>query len=183
MNLKNTVFMVFDVESIGLHGEGFSVGYVVMEDGREVESAYYRCNPNLASGLAEPRKWVEENVVPVMEHPVRCRFSDGIGSKSPREVREAFWDRWSSWKGNGAILAADCLWPVEANFLAQCVRDDPTRREWGGPYPFIDVASVRLATGSDPLADEKREDDELPKHHPLADARQSARLLLESLET
>jgi hypothetical protein len=52
-----------------------------------------------------------------------------------------------------------------------------------GPYPLVDVASVRLAAGLDPLGAYDRTAGELPVHNPLADARQSARLLLEALKS
>lgn len=179
--MNNALFMVFDVESVGLHGEGFSVGYVVIDAGQEVDSGYYRCHPKHAAGLKDDCDWVMANVVPVMDADVSCRFWDGIGSYSPRQVRDAFWERWMSWKGNGAVLAADVPWPVEARFLSDCIRDDPRRRRALGPYPLIDVASVRLAAGLDPLATLPREEGENPPHHPLADARQSARLLLDAI--
>jgi hypothetical protein len=39
-----------------------------------------------------------------------------------------------------------------------------------------------MAAGQDPMKNHERRGDELPKHNPLADARQSARLLLEAIE-
>ena len=45
------------------------------------------------------------------------------------------------------------------------------------PYPFLDVASLITSAGGDPLGNLPRENDELPAHHPLHDARQSSRLL------
>ena len=74
-------------------------------------------------------------------------------------------------------MVADCPWPVEAKFLNACVR------EYGmaGPYPLIDVGSVVLARGGDPTGPFDRLPNELPKHDPLADARQSARVFIEHL--
>ena len=97
-------------------------------------------------------------------------------------MRDAFWRLWLGWKSNSVWLAADVCWPVEANFLRACIEDDPIRRTWEGPYPLIDIASVRLAAGFDPLGTEPRRDDEMPARNPLADARQSARLLAEALQ-
>lgn len=49
---------VFDVESDGLYGDGFAVGAVVFDDGKEVARF---------SGIAEPEKlendWVKANVL------------------------------------------------------------------------------------------------------------------------
>lgn len=165
------LWMVFDVESIGLHGEGFAVGFVVVDrDGKEIEQGGHCCDPINASGNRGAREWVAANV------PAFAYDCDG-----PDQVREKFWAAWQRWKAKGAALAADCCWPVEARFLIQCVHAEPDEREWAGPYPLIDVASVRLAAGLDPLGTEARRPDELPAHDPLADARQSARLLIEAL--
>ena len=164
-------FMVFDVESIGLHGEGFAVGWVVVDDtGDEVEVCRIACDPSQASGNAAGRQWVKEN----------ARFI--INAKSPRDVREGFWARWLWLKSQGVLLAADVAWPVEATFLTACIREDHVSREWEGPYPLIDIASVRFAAGLDPLGKEERQHGERPEHDPVADARQSARLLIEALK-
>lgn len=165
------MFMVFDVESIGLHGEGFAVGYVVVRrDGKMLDEGVMACDPNVCFGTDESREWVAKNVPP-LEAVYR----------GPRQLREAFWGRWLHWKEQGAALMADCAWPVEARFLAAAVKDDHDRREWEGPYPLHDLASVLLALGRDPLASNDRMPNELPAHHPLMDARQSARLLVDAL--
>lgn len=171
MNLRAPrLWMVFDVESVGLHGEGFAVGFVVVDgDGRELTCGRFSCDPINASGDYGSREWVAKNV-PLMRH--NCEDPDGM--------RECFWNAWLRWKEAGAALAADVPWPVEARFLNHCVQADPEAREWGGPYPLIDVASVRLAAGFDPLGTEPRRENELPAHDPLNDARQSARLLSEA---
>lgn len=166
------LFMVLDVESVGLHGEGFAVGYVVADSlGFEHVNAVLSCDPAAAKGEQENRDWVAAHV-PHMTHT----------HATPREVRDAFWAEWLHWKQRGARLVADCAWPVEARFLMQCVDDAPREREWEGPYPLHDLASVFLAHGRDPLATSPRLPRETPAHHPLADARQSARLLIGALQ-
>jgi hypothetical protein len=168
---KPTFWMVFDVESIGLHGEGFAVGYVVVDgDGVLHAQALYGCPPRRATGDNDGRSWVSENVP-----DLPCAF------KTPRAVRSRFWIDWWFWKQQGAVLVADCGWPVEARFLAAGVDDMPEDRTWEGPYPFHELASIRLAAGLDPLGSGARHNDELPEHNPLADARQSARLLITAL--
>lgn len=159
--------MVFDVESIGLHGEGFAVGFVVLDaDGNQHDCGAYACPPSAARGSQQGHEWVRTNC-PTLT----------VTHQSPWQVRSAFWRKWQEWKAKDAFLAADCCWPVEARFLVQCVDDHPTEREWQGPYPLHDVASILLARGQDPLAKRERLPDELPEHDPLADAKQSARIL------
>ena len=44
-------FMVFDVESVGLHGEGFAVAWVVVNiDGEKLDEGCLSCNPTLCNG-------------------------------------------------------------------------------------------------------------------------------------
>lgn len=162
-------FFVFDVESIGLHGEGFAVaGGVYLASGAAQSEFAMACPPDEASGAASDREWVKANV-PVLE----------ITHQIPRLVRDAFWTEWMNAKQRypGIVMAAECLWPVEANFVAQCVRDNPDERTWEGPYPFQEIASFLSAAEMDPMATYERNPSELPAHNPLADSRQSARLL------
>lgn len=171
MSARPKHYLVFDVESIGLHGEGFAVGFVVLDgDGNGEEMGSYSCPPRAARGSLEGHKWVEANCPEL-----------AITHDAPWQMRQAFWRKWQEWKAAEAVLVADCAWPVEARFLAQCVDDNLLQREWQGPYPLHDLASILLARGQDPLLTRIREKSELPEHDPLADAKQSARLLCEIL--
>lgn len=165
------IFMVFDVESIGLHGDGFAVAWVVVNrSGQRLGEGCMACPRDLCAGTDESRLWVNENVPPLE-----------VTSPTPQHLRNAFWHQWRYWADQGAVLVADCAWPVEANFLSACVRLNHAEREWQGPYPLHDLASVLLALGADALAVTERLPDEVPAHHPLMDARQSARQLVEAL--
>ena len=56
-------FMVFDVESIGLHGDGFAVAWVVVNrEGERLGEGCMACPRDLCAGTAESRLWVDENV-------------------------------------------------------------------------------------------------------------------------
>lgn len=164
------LYMVFDVESIGLHGEGWAVGYEVVDStGVPLDRRRYVCPPATAMGDDEGRVWVAENC-PLMV------MTDSM----PYKIRRAFWRDWLRWKEQGAALVADCAWPVEARFLAACVDDEPEERRWQGPYPLHELASFMVAAGMDPMATYDRLPGE-PQHDPLGDARQSARLLVQAL--
>jgi hypothetical protein len=173
--MTDRLWMVFDVESIGLHGEGWAVGYTVIDargntagpDGR------YVCPPETATGDDTGRAWVAENCPPL-----------AANCATPREVRDRFWRDWLMFKERHVELIADCAWPVEARFLAACVDDEPENegKPWQGPYPLHELASFMVAAGMDPMATYDRLPDE-PMHDPLGDARQSARLLVEALRT
>lgn len=166
-------FFVFDVESIGLHGEPYSVGWVVVDrSGEELDSGRLAINPALAHGQDDDREWCEENIpaIPVTHLTMKAMLS-------------GFWGAWLEWKDRGALMAAECAWPVEAKFLAMCVGAEWPQSKWAGPYPLHEVASVMLAAGMDPMATYERLENEMSKHEPLADARQSARLLITALRS
>jgi hypothetical protein len=165
------IFFVFDVESAGLHGEGYAVGFVVRDrEGNKLDQGLYACQLNSVRGHESGFEWVRKNIEPI--EPTH---------ESAWLVRAAFWRKWQFWKAKNAVLVADCAWPVEARFLAACVDDHPVEREMQGPYPLYDLSSIMFAANRDPLATNARMDDELPQHNPLMDARQSARLLLQCL--
>lgn len=169
--LRSKLFMVIDVESVGLHGEGFAVGFVVVRlDGTEVACGRFACDPAEAQGEDQGREWIAEHLPPF-----------ALNCHGPREVRDSFWAQWEFWKHDGAVLVADCAWPVEARFLAACVDDAPASRGWIGPYPLYELASLLLVVGADPTQAFGRGPGEEPKHDPLADARQSGRLWVDTL--
>lgn len=166
-------FFVLDVESVGLHGEGYSPGWVVIDtaNGAEVDSGRLAVDTAVCDGYDEDRDWINENV------PHIPPTHDSLGA-----MRELFLAVWLRWKARGAWLAADCPAPVETNFLAACIKRRLPVSRWDGPYPLIDIASVLLARGIDPLATLPRLENELPRHDPLCDARQSARYLMLALK-
>jgi hypothetical protein len=165
-NIHHATFFVFDVESVGLHGEGFAVGGgVYLANGAAQWEFKLACPQNACSGSSEDRRWLAENV-PVLDETHRA----------PKAMRDEFWRQWTKARSQGAVMAADCAWPVEAGFLIACIKDDPARKQ-EGPYPLHEIASYLASSGLNPIAKYDRTASELPQHDPLADARQSARLL------
>lgn len=165
-------FLVFDVESIGFLGEAFAVGGVIIDvDGTEIDSFYFACHPAEARGEESDRWWVASN------------FQGAFNCTTTSELRERFVLRLDMFLSQhpGITVAADCPFPVEAGFLLECKRQFSAESAFELPYPLIDVASVVLANGGDPIGDFGRLENELPKHNPLQDARQSARILVETL--
>lgn len=176
---------VFDVESVGLHGEGFAVGYVDLDTNTGeldvANSRLYACLPDMAAinrkmsavAVMGDRAWVRENI------PALTPTHD-----TPYGVRRAFYEDLALLRtcdDGTRWLAADVPWPVEARFL-NLVMDENMRKFSDSPYPLLDIASMRAARGWDPLAVVPRLPDEHPIHNPLADARQSARLLWEVIQ-
>jgi hypothetical protein len=150
------------VESNGLQGAAFAVGWVLTEDGKEVDNGFLRCPID-----GEINPWVAENVIPFLP-PENC--------SSAKEMRDLFWDAWLTAKSKEATAWADCGFPVETGFLSVCVADDIHERQWNAPFPLHEIATVFAMAGLDATAKHDRLPDETP-HHPTGDARQSARLL------
>jgi hypothetical protein len=174
-------FFIFDAESVGLHGQTFAVaGGIYDINGNAVPGSefIFDCGPH--PGMAVPGRekedleWVEANVV-TREGAVLCA--------TPNEVRHKFWQLWQMAKAGfpGILMFVECGWPVEARFLLECIGDDPLTRNWEGPYPMHEIASVMLAAGMNPMETYERLPEEMPPHEPLADARLSARLLVTAL--
>ncbi len=167
---KPPFFFVFDVESIGLHGEAFAFGISVLDqEGVEHSSYLYACPPDLAAGSEEDRDWCRANIPEIQPNV-----------KDPWNLRIEFLRLWFCWAKRGAVMAADCAWPVEARFLCDVFGAEPYLK-FSGPYPLIDIGSVLMAKGINPTASFTRLPSELPEHNPLADARQSGRVLLNLL--
>jgi hypothetical protein len=161
--LDRPPLLVFDVESVGLHGEGYAIGVVLIERHEITEECLIWCHPanaEDAEGEEGGHRWAVENVLP--------KLIAATGSpicETPREVRDEFWALWSGAREKySAQLMADCTWPVEANFLSDCIADDPVTRYWMGPYPLLDAATLRAAG----LASETED-----VHEPLTDAKET----------
>lgn len=163
--------IVIDVESVGLHGEGFAFGAVAVTINGPIAENICSCPPETAQGSEVDRDWVNKNVPPLP-----------ITHDNPRALRDFIWERWQLWRNEGAVMMGDCIWPVESNFLSACVQDDPVNRCWSGPYPLVDLAPLLWRAGINPQSKHQRLPGELPEHNPLNDARQSARQLLELLQ-
>ena len=170
----NQPFFIFDVESIGLHGEAFAVAGGIYIDGSPRSEFRFCCPREYANGEASDREWIDSNVPPMK-----------ITHQTPAAIREAFWGEWENAKSKHPeiVMAGECIWPVEAGFVAACVRQEMSSRKWSGPYPFHEIASVMLSAGMDPMATYERNEFEIPSHEPLADARLSARLLAEAIRS
>lgn len=167
------MFLVFDVESMGLYGTGFSVGYVfTTKDGRIIEEGLWATNRNTMWASDNDKDWVENNVPHIP-----------ITHETYKELCESFWALWVRLKHMypDMTIWADCSFPVEAAFLMDCVTYDEINRKWHAPYPLHELATLLFIKGKNATQHFPRNPDELPMHNPLCDARQSARILIENL--
>jgi len=172
--ILNSPIFVFDVESVGLHGQAFAVAGGIYQNGIALEEFAYHCCHEYAQGTHEDSKWVQANV---QIHPT-SENCFGVN-----DICERFWKYWTliRRKHNNIKMFVECGWPVEAHFINACIDLNRYERNWDGPYPLHEIASIMLVAGMDPLVTYERLDNELPIHEPLADSRQSARLLYTAL--
>lgn len=186
--MRDTLFgqevFIFDVESIGLHGEAFSVAggiYPTQVDAKDLKGVisgrdefHFAIDRGSVCGDAYDRAWVDNNVPDA---------APGYMCSTALELRKKFWDQMCSAKDaadDPLFIAADCCWPVEANFLSRCVVDHIEGRKFTGPYPLLDISTVAAIVGFDEFSDVPRNDREI-LHHPLWDVRYSARKLAHCL--
>lgn len=178
------LFLVFDVESVGLYGDGFAVGWVVIDpDGKEHESGLFVSDWRKAKAFNQKGaiEWVETNLPP-ME----------ITHQNRESLCFDFFNVLQRWLLNGreknhpkvCSIWADWGYPVEARFLTRCreaaywmIEDDPS---WLMPAPLQEIDTLRMAAGFIDHGD-PRLPDELPEHNPLNDARYSARIMLKAM--
>lgn len=178
--MKN--YFSFDTESAGLFGPPFAVGWVVVDKhGAELEEGYLAC-PLTTTAPANDLRWVQEHVLPTL--PIFQ--NEGLPSYANCEnlltLMDRFWGAWleAKQKYENLTMVTDCPFPVEAAFLlGVAVRQKLTVNT--SPYPILDVASVLFTADRDPLGAGERKESEHPPHNPVNDARQSVRLLVETL--
>jgi len=162
-----------DAECNGLAGRAFAVAMTLSDGAAELETVVYRCP---IEGVTDD--WVAANVLPhIGDVEVNCADYAGLLYN--------LCDAYGRWAEEGARLIAHVAWPVEARLLLDMF---PAADIWSGPFPLIDVASVLLAKGHDPLTVDgylDKHDLERPDgspHHPLYDARAAERCFRHLME-
>lgn len=134
-----------DVETDGLYGKFLTVAMVVTDwAGNELEQIYYGIRREKMH-VTEP--WVAENVIPKLGKYETVENEVELLQKAWR-----FWERYSE----DAYAVCDVGYPVETRFFAACVMQDEKECAMRAPFPLIDLSSLVLAKGYDPLI--KREE-------------------------
>lgn len=139
----NLVFV--DVESDGLYGSFLTVALIATDwCGNELERAYYGIAKEKMQ-VSEP--WVVENVIPKLGEYEEC--------DSEQELLQKAWAFWMRYEEK-AYAVCDVGFPVEARFLQACVELHSSENMWKAPYPLLDISSLLLAKGYDPLEERKQ---------------------------
>jgi hypothetical protein len=161
-----TRILSIDCESNGLWGEIFAIGATVLASDGTIQATF-----GAKISLPEYTEWVKENVLlgllGMREYP--C-YTD---------LLKEFGNFYHIWKKNAAIIC-HMGYIVEARLLRD-MHDAKIIDDFGGPYPFHDVAGNLDQAGHDPTSVDKYfarmvNDGHAPagmrirKHHPIDDA-------------
>lgn len=159
---KKKIFL--DAESDGLYGKLLSIAVIVLdEDNVEIERNYWGLDLKKAEIKSE---WVETHVLPIMGQFECC--------ENEEEMLGKFWAVWSKYKET-AYVVVDVGYPVEMRVFEKCVQMNLVEREYQGPYPMIDLSSILLAKGIEPLTERKKlvEHELSEQHNALVDVETS----------
>ena len=128
-----------DAETDGLYGRFLSVAALATdEEGKEIDRFYGACHIT-AEQLSSA--WTVENVLPHLQY-AECFFEDEYS------LLEAFWAFWIAHR-EGAACIAYVPYPVESRLFTACVMHDRAYREFLGPFPLYDLATLLVARGFD----------------------------------
>ena len=137
-----TKFLFIDAETDGLYGSFLTVGLVVTDDaGNMIEKAYYGIKKE---NMMISDVWTRENVFPVLGDYEAC--------EDEAELLEKVWAFWMKYREE-AYAAADVMYPVESRLFMKCVMNNESERKYLGPFPMLDLSSLLMAAGYDPLID------------------------------
>lgn len=129
--MKEQLFFV-DAETDGLYGRFLSVAALVTDrSGNEIDRFYGAVRVNFED---INNTWVKNNVYPHLEKAYSF-FQD------EKALLESFWIFWLKYREK-----ADCVayipFPVESRLFETCVMHDVDERQFLGPFPIYDLATL-----------------------------------------
>ena len=172
-----------DTETQGLTGQPYwfaAALYRIREDWTP-EMVYEKealCDPKKAKGASfeNPEQFFKDQV----EHHLAGRH---FNCKSPDAVDESAWVLYRQAAGEANKLGkrlhivAQNPFPVETGVFMRCIFRNRKRRSTLGPCPFLDANTAKIVANL--FHGEFPRDKHLdPRHHPGADARHAAKLLI-----
>ena len=153
------MLMMLDVETDGLLGETFAVGYSLFDYNGVITLEEFK-----HVVIERKDQWVKDNV------PI---FDLQHALPNLEELRAWFVRKFRKWQ---PTLVVDHCYPCESGFLKQCSLEHHITF-----YPVIDMygfINTLKHTTDIPDLDDVRLLNEIPAHHPINDCRQSIRQYL-----
>lgn len=137
-------YVFLDVETDGLYGSFLTAALIAVdEEGNELSRAYYGIK---REHMNVKEAWVIENVLPVLGDYEEC--------EDEKQLLQKAWDFWMQYQED-AYMVCDVAYPVETRFLKACVEMNQAEYMWKAPFPLIDLSSLLMAKGYDPLCERK----------------------------
>lgn len=133
---------IIDAETDGLYGDFLTVAVLVADKEGQVIEYFYGGIPSQISQASHP--WVLEYVLP--------HLGEFEAFEDEHALFERVWTLWTKYRDQVRCYA-DVSHPIESRFFSQMVITDLPQRMMEGPFPLIDIASLLLAVGHDPLVD------------------------------
>lgn len=141
--MKNKLVFV-DAETDGLYGGFLTVALIVTDwNANEFERAYYGIRKENMD-VKEP--WVMENVLPRLGAYEECM--------DETELLKKVWAFWLQYEQE-AYVVCDVGYPVEMRLFEKCVLLNEEQNKWKAPFPMLDLSSILLAKGYEPLTDKE----------------------------
>ncbi len=162
--MKNNTFFV-DAESDGLYGKFLSVAVLVTdENGQEIDRFYGAVKISIEDISTQ---WVKENVYPYLDNA-------DVFFDSEEVLLENFWKFWIKHRET-----SDCVayveYPVEARLFSTCVMCNLEERQFLGPFPLYDLATLLESKSIDFNCNiQELSDLELVSHDAMNDVRMCA---------
>ena len=130
-----------DAETDGLYGPFLSAAVIITDmNCNVIERAYYGVN---VKNLSIIEAWTKDNVIPVLGQYTEC--------ENECELLEQIWKLWESMNGK-AYAVGDVIYPVEVRLFQKCIEKNLTERCAQGPFPFLDISSMKYCKEIDPIA-------------------------------
>lgn len=173
---NRTKFLCFDLETNGLHGRAFAIGALITDQSGTVHDSFTA----RVEIEGEVDEWVTANVIP--------QITDmEVTHGSYEAMRESFW-RWfvKAQEKSDYVLVSNG-YPVEYRFLLDCQDANIEERYWQHPFPLIELSSLLLPLGElqegskSSLVKKVSALESFRRHHPLDDAKMTARIAFEAL--
>jgi hypothetical protein len=125
--------LIFDVESDGMYGQGFAIGYIILDDKNNIIKY-----DSIKSREEIKNEWVKENVLPNLK---TIKTVD-----TNKELRTIFYNVLQ--ENKDCEIWSDVNFPVETNFLSDIAKDDIDDMAFNMPYPLKDISTIVIVNVS-----------------------------------
>ncbi|OUP50171.1 hypothetical protein [Lachnoclostridium sp. An181] len=137
-------YVFVDAETDGLYGRFLTVAMLILNrEMKEIERRYLGVKKE---NLIVTDKWTKAHVLPVIGGYEEV--------EDEKQLLEKTWNIWMKYAEH-AYAVADVCYPVECRLFQKCVELNRVERMFHAPYPLVDLSSLLLAKGIDPLKNRK----------------------------